>query len=97
MKNYSQLSKTELKHLLRLRLKNEPSRLPQFSKPYTIQNITINSITNEPNLFGVEYIVTTKEWSDDIQRIVFDKFYPNEFLYLQSKGINFALKNTCKH
>jgi len=81
---YPDLTDSQLIDLLKLRLQNEKSNS-------TITDITISEkkhykINDE---FVVGYIVKSEEWADEHRFICFNRFYPNEFLFLQSIGIKF--------
>ncbi|SFQ55817.1 hypothetical protein [Parafilimonas terrae] len=83
---YNELSDKQLIDLAKLRLKNDGAKI-------TITKITIedkrrSAIHDE---FAVSFIVKSKEWADERLSIVFKKFYPNEFLFLQKVGIKFKL------
>jgi len=82
---YTDLKKEHLLELANLRLANERTN--------NIYCINPTKITIEDkytiNVFVVSFIVKSKEYADYRMSIVFDKFYPNEFLLLQKIGITF--------
>ena len=85
---YWDLTNKQLIELLKLRLDNDDKR-EKFSIIPT--KIRIGSKTRDikVNYFAVHFIVSSDKWADENECIVFNRFYPNEFLYLQKCGIKF--------
>lgn len=83
---FKELSDKQLKQLAQLRLKHTHAGIKQITK------IVIDSIYRERDakeVFAVSYIIYSKVYANFRLSIVFDKFYPDEFLYLQQLGIKF--------
>ena len=74
--HYNKMTNVELIKLVRLRLENEG-----FSA--TITKITIVDKRID-KYFSIRYRVKTKEWADEESGLIFNKFFLDEWKYLDS-------------
>ena len=81
---YNQLKPEQFIELAKLRLINDGAKIKPTE--IIIEEMRHSKIHDE---FVVSFIVKSKEWSDNMLFIVFKKFYPNEFIFLQKAGIIF--------
>ncbi len=71
------LKDKDLRHLIKLRLENERF----MAKPTRIKLVTIFESGYRANVY-------TKEYAPHQQGFSFTKYFPNEFEYMKSKGVN---------